>query len=63
MRKKPKTLIQKFLAFSDAEKQAQVAPFEKEHPGPGKPLTPAQRKLWARVKRDARRQGRLAGQR
>jgi hypothetical protein len=54
--KKPekKTPVEKFLALSDAEKEAEIAPFEKENLGPGlpgKPLSPAQRRFWKSVKR------------
>lgn len=59
MRKK-KTPIERFLALSDAEKAAEAAAFDKPLPlgpdgFPGKPLTPAQRKLWSKIKRKARR--------
>ncbi|HEX4054920.1 MAG TPA: hypothetical protein VHX86_11700 [Tepidisphaeraceae bacterium] len=49
-----KTPIERFLALSDAERAAEVAPFEKEDLGrglPGRALTPAERKRWKAVKR------------
>src|SRR5258708_37960850 len=52
--KKQKNLspIERFIALSDAEKDAEVAPFEKGYdPKDWHPLTPAQRKQWARIKR------------
>jgi hypothetical protein len=47
---KKKSPIERFLALSDAEKDAEVAPFEKgTNPKDWKPLTPAQRKRWKRI--------------
>src|SRR5437764_7798256 len=44
--------IERFLALSDAEKDAEVAPFEKGiDPKDWRPLTASQRKQWARIKR------------
>ena len=49
--KKP-TPIERFLALSDAEKDAEVAQFEREIPlSESRPLNVAERKLWRRVKR------------
>ena len=51
---KKKTPIERFLALSDAEKAAEVAPFESEDLGrrlPGRALTPAERKQWKAVNR------------
>lgn len=51
-KKKPSSPIEKFIALSDAEKNAEVAEFEKGiNPGEWQPLTPAQRKQWSRIKR------------
>jgi hypothetical protein len=57
---KKKSSIEKFLALSDAQKAAEVARFDKPLPLgrdglPGRPLTVAQRKLWAQVQRETRR--------
>ena len=52
-KKKQLSPIEKFMALSEAEKVAQVAPFESEPRAgvlKGKPLTPAQRKLWNGVR-------------
>lgn len=52
--KKQKKLspIERFLALSDSEKDAEVAPFEKGiDPKDWHPLTAAQRKQWTRIKR------------
>ena len=44
--------IEKFLALSDAEKDAEVAPFEQEVPKSSRrALNSAERKQWQRVKR------------
>jgi hypothetical protein len=44
--------VERFIALSDAEKDAEVAEFEKGiDPKDWHPLTPSQRKQWARVKR------------
>jgi hypothetical protein len=44
--------IERFIALSDAEKDAQVAPYEKgTDPRDWHPLTPAQRRQWSRIKR------------
>jgi hypothetical protein len=64
MKKKP-TPIERFNALSNAEKAAEVAPFERENVGvvlPGKPLTAAQRKQWARIRQKARRGRPVLGQ-
>jgi hypothetical protein len=55
---KKKDPIERFLALSDAQKAAEVAPFEREDLGPGlpgRPLNAAERKQWARIKRKLRR--------
>jgi hypothetical protein len=55
---KKKDPVEQFLSLSDAEKAAEIAPFEKEHQGPGllgRPLNATERKQWARIKRKARR--------
>jgi hypothetical protein len=52
--KNKKSPVERFMALSDAEKEAEIAPFQKEDLGPGLPgraLTPAERKRWQRVKR------------
>jgi hypothetical protein len=49
--KKP-TPIERFLSLSDAEKDAEVAQFEREIPlSESRPLNAAERKQWRRVKR------------
>jgi len=49
---KKQSPIERFIALSDAEKDAEVAPFEKGiDPKEWRPLTPAQRKQWTRIKR------------
>lgn len=56
--KKKLTPIARFNALSDAEKAAEVAPFDRQDLGPGlpgRPLTEAQRKQWVRIRRKARR--------
>ena len=51
MKKKELSPIERFLALSDAEKDAEVAPFEKGiDPKEWRPLTPAQRRQWARIR-------------
>jgi hypothetical protein len=51
MKKKPSPM-EKFLALSDAEKDAEVAPFEREIPfSETRPLSAAQRKIWRKYKR------------
>ena len=50
--KKQQTPIERFLALSDAEKDAEVAEFEKGVDlSQWRPLSAAERKQWARVKR------------
>jgi len=50
--KKKMSPIEKFLALSDAEKDAEVAQFDREIPlSETRPLNAAERKLWRRVKR------------
>ncbi|HEX4124383.1 MAG TPA: hypothetical protein VHY37_06625 [Tepidisphaeraceae bacterium] len=44
-----KSLIEQFLRLSEAEKQADIAPFLKEKVKT-RPLTPAQRRRWNRIK-------------
>jgi hypothetical protein len=53
MKAKRKTPIERFLALTDAEKDAEVAPFEKgEIPlSKSRPLTTAERRFWDKVKR------------
>jgi len=52
MKKKALSPIERFLALSDAEKDAEVAEFENgTDPKDWRPLNAAERKLWARVKR------------
>ncbi len=49
-----KSPIERFMALSDAEKDAEVAPFDKEYLGPrlpGRALTPTERKKWERIRR------------
>jgi hypothetical protein len=56
--KKPKAMspIERFIALSDAEKDAEVAPYESgTDRTKWRPLTPAQRKQWARIKRKSGR--------
>lgn len=56
--KTQKTLspIERFIALTDAEKDAEVAEFENgTDPKDWRPLTPAQRKQWARIKRKSGR--------
>jgi hypothetical protein len=63
--KKKLTPIERFNALSDAEKAAEVAPFEGENLGAGlagKPLTSAQRKQWLRIRKKARRGRPILGQ-
>jgi hypothetical protein len=49
---KKKTPIERFLALSDAEKDAAVEKYEREIPlTESRPLTPAERKLWLKAKR------------
>jgi hypothetical protein len=55
MKKKKQSEMERFLALTDAERDAEVARFDKPLPLgpdglPGKPLTPAQRKLWRAIK-------------
>ena len=50
--KKKQSPMQRFLALSDAEKDLEVAEFENSADRSSfKPLTPAQRKQWNRIKR------------
>jgi hypothetical protein len=52
MTKKKPTPIEKFLALSDAQKDAEVAEFDKGiDPSEWRPLNAAERKQWRRVKR------------
>ncbi len=51
--------VERFLSLSDAEKEAEVARFDKPLPLdadglPGKPLTPAQRKRWDKIQKRLR---------
>jgi hypothetical protein len=55
---KNQTLSERFMALSQAEKAAELAPFIKDEPWkslPGKPLNAAQRKQWVRIKRKLQR--------
>src|SRR5947209_8731931 len=53
---KKRSYYEEFMAMSDAQRDAEVARFEREFVGiPGKPLTPAQKALHRRA---ARRAGR-----
>jgi hypothetical protein len=52
MAKKKISEYERFMALSDAEKDAEVAEFENSTDRSRfRPLTPAQRKLWAGIKR------------
>jgi hypothetical protein len=51
MKKKKPTPIENFLALSDAQKDAEVDRLIALPCRAWKPLTPAQRKQWARIKR------------
>ncbi len=52
MKKKSPSPIEEFLALSDAEKEAEYEKYEKGiDPAEWRPLTPAERKLWAKAKR------------
>jgi hypothetical protein len=52
MKKKKQTPIEKFLALSDAEKDAEVAEYENGADlSKFRPLTPGERKFWRSVKR------------
>ena len=60
MKKRPP--IEKLVSHSEVQKVAEIAPFDREDFGaglPGKPLTPAQRKQWARIRHKARRGRRI----
>jgi hypothetical protein len=48
------TPIEEFLALSDEEKDAEVARLVALPPSAWRPLTPAKRKQWARIKRKMR---------
>jgi hypothetical protein len=48
-----KTPIERFLALSDAQKEAEVAPYEKQKVK-SRALTPSERKFWESVKRGGR---------
>jgi len=51
-KQKELTPIERFLSLTDAQKDAEVASFEKGiDPREWHPLTPAQRKQWTRIKR------------
>ena len=49
-----KSYSDRFMAMTDAQRQAEVAPFDKEDVKPGKPLAPEMRKQWNRAKRRGR---------
>jgi hypothetical protein len=42
--------VERFMALSDEEKAAELAPFEREEPplSESRPLNPAERKIWNR---------------
>lgn len=47
-----KSSIEQFLSLSEAEKQKEIAPFEKQElTVKTRPLTPAERKFWNSIKR------------
>ncbi len=55
-REKTKSLIEQFLALSDAEKKKEIAPFEKQELTiKTRRLTPAERRRWNRIQRGLRR--------
>lgn len=45
---------ERFMAMTDAQRQADVAHFNQEDLTPGKPLSPEMRKQWNRAKRRGR---------
>lgn len=51
---KKSSYYERFMAMTDAERDAEVARFEKEDIKPGKPLSPEMRKQWSRGKRRGR---------
>jgi hypothetical protein len=56
MKDKRLSPIERFIALSDKEKDAAVAEYENGiDPKDWRPLTPAQRKQWARIKRKSGR--------
>jgi hypothetical protein len=56
MKKKRLSAIKRFIALPDEEKDAEVAQYENgTDPKDWHPLTPAQRKQWARIKRKSDR--------
>jgi hypothetical protein len=53
MKKKKQSAMERFLALTDAQKDAEVAEFENSTDRSSfKPLKPAQRKLWRAIKRN-----------
>jgi hypothetical protein len=50
MKKGKQSVIEKFLRLSEAEKAAEIAPFEKPKVKT-RPLTPDERKRWNRIRR------------
>ena len=51
---KKKSYYDRFMAMTDAERDAEVARFEKEDLKRGRPLPPAMRQQWNRAKRRGR---------
>lgn len=51
---KKTSYYQRFMAMTDAERDAEVARFGKEDLTPGKPLSPEMRKQWSRAIRRGR---------
>jgi hypothetical protein len=49
--KRNKTPVEKFLALSDVQKDAQVARFENGEIAPSRALNAAERRQWRRIKR------------
>jgi len=53
MKSKKKDPVERFLALSDAQKDAEVAKFDRDEIplSESRPLTPAERKRWNRIRR------------
>ena len=51
MKKRKMTPIEKFLALTDAQKDAEVAEYDRGSPLKTRPLNAAERKQWRRIKR------------
>lgn len=59
MKKKALSPVERFLALSDAEKDAEVAQYEREIPlSETRPLTRAERKKWESIQRELKRKHR-----